>query len=96
MPMLADVALLAGICPNITLYDNVAPPGWHVSASPPEWYIGMSAATSAHVADVRYTTRQSFFASAVSWKILVYMPVEDPTLQSSAATCVDNPNNDVV
>jgi hypothetical protein len=93
--MLADVALLAGICPNISLYDNVAPPGWHVSASP-ESYIGMSAATSAHVADVRYFTPQSFFASAVSWKILVYMPVEDPTVQSSAATCVDAPNNDVV
>ena len=54
--------------------------------------IGMSAAESTHVADVRYATSQSFFASAVSWKILEYVPVEDEAWQVSAATCVDVPN----
>ena len=60
-------------------------------------YIGMSGAESKHVADVRYVIFQRFFASAVSWKSLEYMPVElSGPSQVSAATCVELPRNDVV
>jgi len=55
----------------------------------------MSGAESTHVADVRYVTPQSFFASTVSWKTLEYMPVEDEAWQVSATTCDEIVPNDV-